>query len=52
MLRRYVAQDSIEERMLQLQAQKAQLLGAAFERRSAEEQRQMRINDIKLLMEL
>ena len=35
-----------------LQRQKQQLLSAAFERRSAEEQRQMRINDIKLLMDL
>ena len=50
---RYVAEGSIEERMLLLQAQKNQLLSAAFERRrSDEERRQMRIDDVRLLMEL
>ena len=49
---RYVAEGSIEERMLLLQAQKQKLLSAAFETRSTEDQRQMRINDVRLLMEL
>ncbi len=47
-----MVRDSIEERMHLLQQQKKQLLQAAFERRTADEQRQMRINDIKLLMDL
>ena len=49
---RYVVEDSIEERMLKLQESKRELVSSAFERRSPDQQRAMRINDIKLLMEL
>ncbi|GLC34103.1 hypothetical protein PLESTB_000837700 [Pleodorina starrii] len=49
---RYVAADTIEERMLLLQERKRELANAAFDRRSAEENRRMRIDDVKLLMDL
>ncbi|GFR51518.1 hypothetical protein Agub_g13934, partial [Astrephomene gubernaculifera] len=52
---RYVAADTIEERMLLLQERKRQLAAAAFDRRSAEGEgrsAQMRIDDVKLLMDL
>ncbi|KXZ51801.1 hypothetical protein GPECTOR_11g243 [Gonium pectorale] len=49
---RYVAADTIEERMLLLQERKRELAAAAFDKRSAEENRQMRIDDVKLLMDL
>ncbi|EFJ52656.1 hypothetical protein VOLCADRAFT_115608 [Volvox carteri f. nagariensis] len=49
---RYVAADTIEERMLLLQERKRELANAAFDRRSAEQNRQMRIDDVKLLMDL
>lgn len=51
-LRRYVVEGSIEERMLKLQENKRELVSSAFDRRSPDQQRAMRINDIKLLMEL
>ncbi len=49
---RYAAEDSIEERMIELQEQKRQLMKAAFERKRGEDMRQMRINDVRLLMQL
>ena len=49
---RYVVEGSIEERMLKLQESKRELVSSAFERRSPDQQRAMRINDIKLLMQL
>ncbi|KAG2491123.1 hypothetical protein HYH03_010567 [Edaphochlamys debaryana] len=49
---RYVAADTIEERMLQLQDRKRQLAAAAFDKRSAEESRRMRVEDVRLLMAL
>ncbi|EFN54350.1 hypothetical protein CHLNCDRAFT_135608 [Chlorella variabilis] len=44
--------DSIEERMLALQEQKRDLMRVAFDRRKAEDIRQERINDVRMLMEL
>ncbi|GAB4821905.1 hypothetical protein N2152v2_008951 [Parachlorella kessleri] len=49
---RYACDDSIEERMIELQEQKRQLMKAAFERKREEDVRQMRINDVRLLMQL
>lgn len=51
---RYVQRGTIEERMLQLQAQKQELVRAAFHSKDKrlDNGRQMRINDVKLLMEL
>eukprot|EP00897_Mesotaenium_endlicherianum_P006370 jgi/Mesen1/5761/ME000292S04834 len=49
---RYAVADSIEERMLQLQEKKRELALAAFEHRSLEQQRQMRLADVRLLMRL
>ncbi|PNH04748.1 putative SWI/SNF-related matrix-associated actin-dependent regulator of chromatin [Tetrabaena socialis] len=49
---RYVSADTIEERMLLLQERKRELANAAFDRRSADENRQMRIDDVRLLMSL
>ena len=49
---RYACEDSIEERMIELQEQKRQLMKAAFERKREEDVRQMRINDVRLLMQL
>lgn len=49
---RYTVQDSIEERMLALQEQKRDLMRVAFDRRKAEDIRQERINDVRMLMEL
>jgi hypothetical protein len=51
-LLRYVAEGTIEERMLALQERKRQLGKAAFDRRSAEQLQRMRTDDIRLLMEL
>ncbi|PNW72987.1 hypothetical protein CHLRE_14g614400v5 [Chlamydomonas reinhardtii] len=48
---RYVAANTIEERMLQLQERKRQLASAAFDRSAAESGR-MRIDDVRLLMGL
>lgn len=50
--RRYAAEDSIEERMIELQEQERALMKAAFERKRGEDVRQMRINDVRLLMQL
>ena len=50
--RRYACEGSIEERMIELQEQKRQLMKAAFERKREEDVRQMRINDVRLLMQL
>lgn len=49
---RYVCQGTIEERMLAMQETKRGLLSAAFDKRNPDQQRQARIDDIKLLMEL
>ncbi len=38
--------------MIELQEQKRQLMKAAFERKREEDVRQMRINDVRLLMQL
>ena len=51
-LRRYVVDGSIEERMLKLQENKRELVSSAFDRRSPDQQLAMRINDIRLLMQL
>ena len=49
---RYIASDTLEERMLELQERKRELSAAAFDRRSAEEDRQSRVEDVRLLMRL
>ncbi|KAL4458507.1 hypothetical protein ABPG75_013372 [Micractinium tetrahymenae] len=49
---RYCVKDSIEERILALQEQKRDLMKVAFDRRRPEEVREMRINDVRLLMDL
>ncbi|KAH9547320.1 hypothetical protein CY35_11G028300 [Sphagnum magellanicum] len=49
---RLVVSDSIEERILELQDRKRQLATFAFEKRSAEQQRLTRIQDVQLLMHL
>lgn len=49
---RYVAKATIEERMLQLQERKRALALSAFDRRKPEEGRQMRIDDVQLLLSL
>lgn len=44
--------DSIEERMLELQKTKRELMAGAFKSKStAEERRQQRIRDVKTLMD-
>lgn len=49
---RLIVTDSIEDRILELQERKRQLATSAFEKRSAEQQRLMRIHDVQLLMRL
>jgi|LauGreStaDraftv2_3_1035109.scaffolds.fasta_scaffold86303_1 SWI/SNF-related matrix-associated actin-dependent regulator of chromatin subfamily A3 len=49
---RYIASDTIEERMLELQARKRDMASAMFERTRPEDGRQIRIDDVKLLMRL
>ncbi|CAI5470112.1 unnamed protein product [Closterium sp. Yama58-4] len=49
---RMVAADSIEERMLVLQERKRAIARAAFERRSAEDQQLLRMDDVRLLMDM
>ncbi|XP_052276249.1 helicase-like transcription factor isoform X3 [Dreissena polymorpha] len=50
---KYIVEDSVEERMLQLQEKKLHLMQGAFgQKQSAEERRQKRILDIKSLLNL
>jgi SWI/SNF-related matrix-associated actin-dependent regulator of chromatin subfamily A3 len=49
---RYISRGTIEERMLDLQNRKRELLERAFERRRPEDQQAARLADIKLLMSL
>lgn len=49
---RLIVTDSIEERILQMQEKKRQLASFAFDKKSLEEKRQMRIGDVQLLMRL
>ncbi|XP_077988188.1 helicase-like transcription factor [Glandiceps talaboti] len=50
---KFVVKDSIEERMLELQDKKRNLMSDAFgKKQSAEQRRQTRINDIKTLISL
>ena len=49
---RLIVADSIEDRILELQERKRQLAAFAFEKRSAEKERRMRIQDVQLLMRL
>ncbi|KAG2423298.1 hypothetical protein HXX76_015447 [Chlamydomonas incerta] len=49
---RYVAADTIEERMLVLQDRKRELASTAFDRRRAESGGRMQIEDVRLLMGL
>ncbi|CAI7827320.1 unnamed protein product, partial [Closterium sp. NIES-53] len=49
---RMVAADSIEERMLVLQERKRAIARAAFEHRSAEDQQLLRMDDVRLLMDM
>ena len=49
---RYIAEGTIEERMLEMQERKRDLSGAMFERSRPEDGRQVRIDDVRLLMRL
>lgn len=49
---RFAAAGSIEERMLELQAGKRELAAAAFGRRTAEQLRELRLKEVRLLMRL
>ena len=49
---RFVANDSIESRMVELQEAKAAIGKGAFEKLSAEEKRKARMADLKKLLEL
>jgi len=49
---KFVVKDSVEERMLELQKRKRELMAGAFKTKSsAEERRQQRIQDVKTLMD-
>ncbi len=49
----FVIENSVEERMLELQEKKRGLMSGAFgKKQSAEERRQARVNDIKVLMDI
>ncbi len=53
MLFQFIVEDSVEERMLELQEKKRKLMHGAFgQKQTAEEKRQTRINEIKTLMNL
>lgn len=47
---RYCCKGTIEERILELQEVKRELMKAAFDRRSAQDVRNMRLRDVRLLM--
>jgi len=49
---RFVAADSVESRMVDLQEAKAAVGKGAFENLSAEEKRKARMSDLKKLLEL
>ena len=49
---RLIVTDSIEDRIMELQERKRQLATYAFQKRSAEQQRLMRVQDVQLLMRL
>ena len=52
----YIVENSVEERMMELQEKKRKLaqgvFGGGAEKQTAEQKRQQRINDIKSLMDL
>jgi len=49
---KFVVKDSVEERMLELQKKKRELMAGAFKTKSsAEERRQQRIQDVKTLID-
>ena len=49
---RYIATGTIEERMLEMQERKKDFSGAIFDRSRPEDGRQIRIDDVRLLMRL
>jgi SWI/SNF-related matrix-associated actin-dependent regulator of chromatin subfamily A3 len=49
---RLIIKDSIEERILELQEKKMKLASGAFRRKGAEEQKRMRIEDLRVMMRL
>ena len=49
---RYIASNTIEERMLELQSRKRDLAGVMFERTRLGDGRKIRIDDVRLLMSL
>lgn len=49
---RLIVTDTIEDRILELQERKRELATSAFEKRSAEQRRLLRIQDVQLLMRL
>jgi SNF2 family DNA or RNA helicase len=49
----FIVKDSVEERMLDLQKKKRELMTEAFKKKtSADDRRKQRINDLKALMDL
>lgn len=49
---RLIVKDSIEERILELQARKKKLAGGVFRKKSAREQREMQVDDIRTMLSL
>ena len=49
---RYIAEDTIEEKILELQAQKGALAGAAFSRGGQKDMKRVQEDDSRLLMGL
>lgn len=49
---RLIVRDSIEERILELQEKKMKLVSGAFRRKGDEEQKRMRIEDLRVMMRL
>lgn len=50
---KFIVKDSVEEKMLDMQKKKRELMSEAFKKRTtAEERRRQRISDLKSLMDL
>ncbi|THU47482.1 hypothetical protein C4D60_Mb09t15990 [Musa balbisiana] len=49
---RLIARGSIEERILKLQERKKKLASGAFGRKAAKEQKQVRLEDLRIMMHL
>lgn len=49
---RYITENTIENRMLELQEQKRRWMKCAFDRNRSQDTRAMRINDVRVLMDI